>query len=83
MRSVADAGSVELGMYEAVRDKVGNTGSENMLVSQGMTQIAGLPEAECEALTTDAAFCELIPLWSSLSEEAKQIILKIAKSRCS
>ncbi|TWU58507.1 hypothetical protein Poly51_12860 [Rubripirellula tenax] len=39
--------------------------------------IPGIGEAECEALATDSTLRELVRLWSTLSDEAKQIIVSI------
>ncbi len=57
----------------------GDTGSEQSPETRGFRIIHGIGEAEYEALCTDAALRELVRLWSTLSDEAKQIIVSIVQ----
>ena len=59
---------------------MGDTGSEQSPESPCFRVIAGLSEAECEAILENAGLRELVLLWSTLEVSVQNAIIAIVRN---
>ncbi|TWT76193.1 hypothetical protein CA13_66840 [Planctomycetes bacterium CA13] len=53
---------------------MGDTGSEHSPETRGISMIPGIGEAECEALSNDAALRSVVQAWSTLNQPIREMI---------